>query len=198
MMAYDNNVPLANQTVSSTQQPIHDNYAEIDTFVNVNHVGFNVVDQGKHKWITLPVQGVTPIPGAGEINLTGLTSAFTGATELCIVRSDSSVIEMTSSNQAATGWAFTSSGLLMKWGTGTVSGVATSIVYPAAGNIPTFSAVFNVMITVEYPSGVDENKNATVIDISNPAFFRIVGTQRTAVAAPGSPVNFLYFAVGSH
>lgn len=196
-MAYDNNVPLATDLISATQQPIHDNYAEIDNFVNVNHVGFNVVDQGKHKFVTLPVRGSTPVPLVNEINIFSRTSAFTGDPELCVARSTGQVTEMTSIDPVNE-WAFTSSGLLLKWGSGTVSGVAASIVYPAAGNIPTFSTVFNVMITVQYPSATDENKNATIIDITNPAFFRIIGSQRTSNAPPGSPVSFFYLAVGSH
>ena len=196
-MAYNNNVPLATDLVSATQQPIHDNYADIDTLININHIGFNVADQGKHKFVTLPALALTPVPLVNELNIFTRTSAFTGDPELCVARSDASVIEMTSSSLTSpTGWAFTSSGLLLKWGTGSIPGVATSVVYPVAATIPVFGAVFNVMITVQYPSGTDENKNATVIDITNPAFFRAVGTQRTATAPPGTNVSILYLAVG--
>lgn len=196
-MAYDNNVPLATDLVSATQQPIHDNYADIDTLINVNHVGFNVADQGKHKVVTFPNQVATPVPAANEINLFARQSAFTARPELCVARSTGEVIEMTSGDLSfPTGWAFTSAGLLLKWGQGIIPGVATAVVYPVAATIPPFSAVFNVMITVQYLSGADENKNATLVNFTNPLFFQAVGTQRTATAPPVGNVRIFYLAIG--
>ncbi len=198
-MAYDNNVPLATDLVSATQQPIHDNYADIDTLINVNHVGFNVANQGKHKFVQMPVRAVTPVPAATELNLFTRQSAFTAQPELCVARSTGEVIEMTSADASApTGWAFTSAGLLIKWGQGIIPppGGATSIVYPVAANIPIFTTVFNVMITVQYASGVDENTSATLVSFANPAFFDAVASQRTATLPTAANVFIFYFAIG--
>jgi len=193
-MAYDNNVPQATQTISATQQPIHDNFADIETLIQVNHVGFNVADEGKHKFVTFPVQAVTPVPAAGDINFFSRTSPYTANPELCLSRSDGSVTEMSANFN--NGWAFTASGLLLKWGTTLIPSVATNVVYPVAANIPVFSQVFSVLITVAYPSAVDENKNVTLIGFANPLFFTAVGTQRTATAPYVGNATIYYLALG--
>jgi hypothetical protein len=193
-MAYDNNVPLATQTIAATQQPIHDNYADIETLLLVNHVGFNVANQGKHKVVTMPVQAATPVPLASEINMFSRTSAFTARPEVCIARSTGEVIEL--SADFNNGWAFTASGLLIKWGTANVPSVATNVVYPAAANIPVFGAVLNVMITTAYPTGLDENKNVTLIQFNNVLHFSVVGTQRTATAPYVGNATIYYMALG--
>lgn len=95
-MPYDNNTPLANQRISATQQPIHDNFVAIETVLGANHVTFTgaVADQGKHN-MSVYVFGGNPAPfNANEVGLYCRTT--TGLAELYFRR-----------GAAANGWPIT-------------------------------------------------------------------------------------------
>ena len=47
-MAFNENVPAANQRISATQQPIQDNFKEIKTAFELNHGSFH----GDRDWET--------------------------------------------------------------------------------------------------------------------------------------------------
>ena len=201
-MAYNNNTPLATETIAATQQPIHDNYADIETLINVNHVGFNVADQGKHKFVTMPNQAAPgPLPLANEINMFSRQSTLTLRPEVCVSRNDGTVIEMTSSLNAAPGWAFTSSGLLLKWGSDTALAAdynagGTVIAFPAAATIPVYAVTLSVFLTTRYPGGVDLNSIATLVNVAA-VDFTVLASSRTLQAAPAGNVDFYYLALGT-
>ena len=60
-MAYNNNVPLVNQTIASTTVPIHDNFAFLDTGIGQEH-NFDVTDATKmyHLQASMPNKGADP------------------------------------------------------------------------------------------------------------------------------------------
>lgn len=66
-MPYNNNVPPASGgTLSGTRDPIRNNFTQIQTVSNVNHVDYDDADQGKHKFLQMPTQGSAPTTAATE------------------------------------------------------------------------------------------------------------------------------------
>lgn len=65
-MSYTIAVPLVGQTIAQTTTIIQANFADISTWANINHVGFDVTDAGKHKFIQMPSQGAPPATGGAE------------------------------------------------------------------------------------------------------------------------------------
>ena len=59
-MAYSPNIPQPTDIPANSQPQLLANFQGINTLINVNHIGFDVTDQGKHKWVSMPVQLAAP------------------------------------------------------------------------------------------------------------------------------------------
>lgn len=142
-MAYNNNVPLASQRIKDTQAPIRDNFAELDTYTQVNHEALNTADAGKHKFVTLTRQAVAPVAAATEINFFNATSSLTSTTELFMKKGAATEIEMTAGDMNTNGWTLLPSGLLMLWirAAGLSAGVNTITYSVAVGGFPGFTGL---------------------------------------------------------
>lgn len=135
-MAYNQNIPQPGDQLNNSQPQLLANFQEINTALNANHVGFNVADQGKHKFLQFPQQGATIATGATEMSLLNLIGAKSGEAELNYRRQNNGLtIPFTESLVAENGWTFYPSGLLCKWGfapinAGAGAGANFSIVFP--------------------------------------------------------------------
>jgi hypothetical protein len=202
-VAYNNSIPQPTDRIADSQAPILANFAAIDTVVSINHVTFDDPsgDQGKHKWVSLPVQGATPPAGAfaaGEVGMYSFLNPTTSKNELYINKTNqatitqipatASFLSLTSSPaNDSDGWTYLPSGLLVKWGNSNVNGNGTVnyIVGPGA-----FTKIFNVSVT-------------TIIDKTTTA--TLLSTSMTQLTVNGSVRNdpttakltyFYYFAIG--
>lgn len=142
-MAYNQNIPQPADQLKNSQPQLLANFQEINTLINANHVGFNLGDEGKHKFIQMPVQGDAPATSNTEIGIVCLQGEISNIPELNFVRnSDGANIPFTEGALATPGWAILPCGLLVKWGTITINAGAYSaiqtrvIVYPTAGIRP--------------------------------------------------------------
>lgn len=153
-MPYNPNIPQAADLLSQSQGDILANFQALQTLIDVNHVDFASGDQGKHKWVSLPVQGASPVTAATEIALFSRTSALTTVPELCIrFAGNGTVIEATSTLLANNGWTYLPSGVLLKWGSVAGAGPgAHTAAYPVAATIPVFNQVFIVLLQPETAS----------------------------------------------
>jgi hypothetical protein len=126
-VAFNQNIPQPTDIPANSQPQLLANFQGINTLVNVNHVGFDLADQGKHKWVTMPDQGVTnPSTLATEIATYCITSADSGNLELTFRRpSDGDIIAMTAKSGTTNGWTMLPSGILIKWATGAGTGAFT-------------------------------------------------------------------------
>lgn len=198
MAPYTPNIPLATDEIPNSQPLILGNFQDIATALAVNHVGFNVGNQGKHAFVTFPVQAAPPAPLANEIDLFSRQSPFSLQPELTFIRNGGVAQEISTSLAANTGWCFTSSGMLLKWGQLTALAadypVGTAFLLPVAATIPTFSNCFMVYITTVAAGGVDTNTAAT-LKVYNAAGFTVAGSNRTAPLA-GANAVFNYLAIG--
>ena len=204
-MAYNPNIPQSTDFLSVSQGDILNNFTALSTYLNVNHVDFNGADQGKHKWVTFPVQSGNPpiVFNAGELAVYSFLSPVTGVNELYINKTNqvtvvqntiTASILSTSSAPAnnSSGWSYLPSGILIKWGNGNANG-NTAITFPVAATIPVFNQVFSVQLTTYANSAADTN---TFVRLS--AFttlgFNCYGSSRASVAAAAG--SFQYLAIG--
>lgn len=173
-MAYKNNIPQPTDRLKDSQGDILNNFAGIKTAWDINHVTFDDADEGKHKFITFPAQGAAPTFGATENGLYNRASTISASNEIYVQKSSSFYPmtakggELTGANPAQ-GWAFLSSGMIMKWGetalvanTKTTVTFTTGATYPAFNTAPvsimaqpTSSSPNSSMVVVVYWSGGD-------------------------------------------
>lgn len=191
-MAYNQNIPQPTDLLSVSQGDLLNNFMALQTLIDINHVDFASGDQGKHKFVTFPVQGAAPVFLGGEVGLynllPGVPFPLTGQNELFINKSNGTNIPITASAQASPGWTYLPSGLVVKWGTATANPGSTLITFPANVNTPAFTNIFTMLIT---PIGtVGSNFNIYFTSALAPY------TQFTVASNSGVNQNFNYFAIG--
>ena len=71
-----NLVPNAGQNLAITRDPIRNNFNTIDTAFSVNHVSYGLAGQGKHNFVSMPVQAAPPVTAAAEMALFVQDDAF--------------------------------------------------------------------------------------------------------------------------
>jgi len=149
IVSYNPNIPAPTDIPANSQPQLLANFQGINTLVNVNHVGFDLADQGKHKWVTMPDQGVTnPSTLATEVATYCITSADSGNLELTFRRpSNGDIIAMTAKSGTPNGWTMLPSGLLMKWATVSKTGGVTSTDANAIGLGKPFTQLYFVMVS---------------------------------------------------
>lgn len=201
-LPYFNAIPQATDQPSNSQPDILDNFASLQTFLDVNHVDFASADYGKHMWVTLPSQANQPPTGANftatEVGLYNSVYAVTGQQELFInkdvagpfvfnIPATASILSTNASPAlGAQGWTYLPSGLIMKWGQVVYAfGAPSTITFPVAATIPAFTQVMSVNLTFANPGAAISNLQ--IWDYSN---LRI----RYTGANVAGDVN--YFAVG--
>ena len=143
-MAFTPNIPATGQSLGFTKVPIKDNFAVIRSTIAANHYDVNDALAGKHKFSVYPVQGPNPVvTTATEIATYALQ---TGSTINMFLKGISAGPEyqLTSTSDAdiATfgtqtnyppavanqdgGWTFLPGGLLLQYGTKTLSASTVS------------------------------------------------------------------------
>lgn len=197
-MAYQANIPQATDTLSQSQIDILNNFGALSTFLNVNHVDFASSDQGKHKFVTFPVQGSAPVINVGEIALFNALSSRTSKDELYLVNSLGATVPITESQQVtgSAGWSYLPSGVLLKWGNGSATGLS-NITFPAGATIPAFNSIFTIMVTTAYVNASDGDGFVRLNNFLAPwTQFSVYASHRTSTGSFG-PVSFQYLAIGN-
>jgi hypothetical protein len=139
-------VPNSGQTLNSSRTQISGNFATIDTAFQIDHVDYNLANQGMHETVTFPIGSAPTVSSTGFIglygalDLAGNPQIFVNNTSTGNVGKSTKQVPMTAGFLQTTGWSYLPSGLLMKWGQAPV-GHTTGIPYtfPVAGSIPVFT-----------------------------------------------------------
>jgi len=191
-----NNVPLTGQTLGVTRVPINQNFSVIGSTFEVDHVGYNLTNQGKHNKVTMPVQSPAPVTAAGEVALFSQTSSLTNVPEIAWRRQSSgSVVEFTGGLLASSGWTYLPSGILLKWGHTSATGL-TTVTFPVGANIPAFTNIFSMQVTTAYVNTSDGDGFVRLNNFLAPyTQFSVFASRRTSTGSFG-PVNFQYLAIG--
>jgi hypothetical protein len=193
-MPYNQNIPQPTDSLNQSQPQLLGNFQSIDTLINVNHVDFDDPsgDQGKHKWVSFPVQAVPPATLATELALFSELSAITGNNELAVrLPSNGAIYEFTSSGAAANGWTRLPSGILIKWGDSATIPGAQTINFPVAANIPVFSSIFQVITSTRNNASVD---SFVTLNSFTTTGISVYSSQRTTNSTAAS--RFTYLAIG--
>lgn len=116
-MAYNNAIPAAGDLISQSQDDIQQNFAAIQTLVEVNHETFAAANSGKHKYVTLTEQGADPVTAINEL---ALYSKDVGGVTALFLRNENNgaVVDITTATKAATGTCTLPCGITLKWGFG--------------------------------------------------------------------------------
>lgn len=186
-MAYNNNTPLASQRIKDTQQPIRDNFAELDTYTAVNHEALNSASAGKHKFLNLTVQGGAPANGATDISLFNMVSTLSGVRELFYAKGAGASVEITAGNGGGSGWTKLPSGIIVQWGQGSVIGNA-SLTFPKA--FPTLC--YFAVAGIEAPGATDVNK-AVRVTAYNATTVTFYVSPRITTGTATAQVNYIAF-----
>lgn len=205
-MPYDPNSPAANQLLSASQPIIQGNFTILQNSFDVNHVDFNAgTDNGKHKYVELPVQASAPpiVFAAGEIATYSFLNAITNVNELYVNKTNQATVVQipitasilsTNSNPGAgvSGWTYLPSGVLLKWGQGSANG-NTAFTFPVAATIPVFTNVMSMQLCTAYNNASDGDGFARLSTFNNLGFTAF-GSARTTVTTKA--VLFQYLAIG--
>jgi len=124
-MAYQNDIPKANDRPSISQGDIKDNFTAIKTYVDRDHVAISTpgvsVNEGKHKKVTLRAQSPSPTTVADEGML--FTKDYGSATPFANLywKPEPGLNEVLMTNNinplaAATGYTFLPAGIVLQWG----------------------------------------------------------------------------------
>lgn len=204
-MAYDPNIPQATDLLSQSQSDIQSNFAALKVLIDINHETFGNAQEGKHKYVELPVQ--TPSPpiafAAGEIALYSFLNATTTKNELYINKTNQATVVQipatasilsTNSNPGlnVAGWTYLPSGILMKWGSGSANG-NTAFTFPVAATIPVFTNVMSMQLCTAYSNIADGDGFVRLSTFTNLGFTAF-GSARTTVTT--NAVMFQYLAIG--
>ena len=150
-MSYTTNMPLSNQKINNTTSLIRNNFDELFTRLQNDHISINDATTGKrltHKQVTLNA-GVAPTTAATQIAL--YSKQVAGITEL-FLRRESNGNEIALSSGGLTpnkvtngGYTFIAGGLVELWGQITIGNAPLALPNPGTA---VFSAIYSVQITL--------------------------------------------------
>jgi len=196
---YTKDVPQGTQKQSVTQAPIQRNFQAIKELVEIDHEGFNLVNNvGKHKRVSLLTHAPAPTFDANDAGLYNFLNPTTTKNELYVHKqtvAGTSNIPFTASylsnnipaNNAA-GWTYLPSGILMRWTGVTGTGLTTVTLLPAS--TPAFSNIFIVFPIMSTPAGY-ANAAVSFVDIISNTQFRVYFSKRTTTGAAPGEANVL-------
>lgn len=176
-MTYQPNIPLLTDELSTSQSDIESNFQALAPLIN------GLFD--------LPPQSVDPTP-TGDNIIFAKTYTVTGNEEVYIQNSSASInYPITASNPIATGWTFLPSGILLKWGSATKTGLDTvSLAYG-----PVFTTVLATFLTPTATAGV--NTNTMIYSAgTTPLALSVYGLARTGALGTTAATQFYYLVIG--
>ena len=201
-MAYQSGIPEATDRKNASQSAIKDNFGALKTAFETNHGAFNGGIQGKHTIVALPQQTtsgtVPPATSATEMSIYCKTN---GASPALWIRPTGQAaglqtpdldIDFTTYGDTATGWSRLPSGLIIKWGTGTVGAANAEGTAIYDSTVP-FSNFFIALISRE-----GNLADAGAFWIKEGQSVANKKLQLTVCNVSGkNPANFYYLAIGN-
>lgn len=189
-MAYQNNIPQPSDRLSISQAELLNNFAAIQTLIDINHYSFASPNEGKHLYLQLP-EHAAPTTAANEAGLYAAVGPVSTVTELVFRReSNGASIFFTEGSLVTNGWTRLPSGLLMQWGTASISDSGTtSVSFPINFTNP------NGCLNVQASAKSTSTNEKTIVNMTSITY---QGFQCRTYGSGGSQVaSAIYlFAVG--
>lgn len=187
-MSYNPNIPQPTDELADSQSDILANFQEIETWVSVNHYDFASAYEGKHMFVSLPVQTQSPGTALGEVALFSMNDGA-GTPQLWLqyqsqAPAGPAVNFTTFSHVLANGGTNLPSGVILKWGQGaTVTNVQTV----------TFTTAFpNALLSIQVTPAISAGAAMYYGDINVTAY----STTAFSVYSEGAAQNYCWFAIG--
>lgn len=177
-------VPLASQTLATTQPLIRGNFSTINTAFNVNHVDFSLSDAGKHKWVTFPKQNSAPSFLSGEYGLYNASSA-TGNNLHAHIQTNAgpkeipfteSTLQITTPTSGDGGFTKLPSGMIIITGNANGNGYTTVTI-----TNPAISQILSVVVCPYNNNNTDGNRSVALAGIGTTALPVGLGVNQFAV-----------------
>ena len=195
-MAYNNAIPQPGDLLSKSQADLLANFAEINTFVAINHEAFNSVAphaQGKHKQVEMPVQAAGPAADATQWSMYCKNNGA-GVPSLFLQPSVGLEVDITTAIKADIGQCTLPCGIRMKWGNFAL-GAGTTTVNPTfvGMGLTNFTAnCYMVNVTVLSPRAGAQQDYVLHVTAKNNAGFTVTRDP----GYNGTAANFYWFALG--
>lgn len=187
-MAYNQAIPQSTQRLKDSQPQLLANFQALYDFLNVNHAIFGTGSslEGKHKWVSFPVQAAIPSPiETGEdVIYNKLYNPGTNKNELYVHKQTASgtaeipftaSILSSSASPGDSGWTYLPSGLILSWcqisGTGATS-ISSSLPRPTGGSLTVLTLLATRVDINTTPSG---NVDVLVSSTSRIYFYSVPG-----------------------
>lgn len=130
---YNNAIPGPNDLLSQSQSDIQVNFASIQSLVDIDHVDFANANAGKHQAVHFVNQAALPTTVGSEVGIYCYASTLVPGTFSLFYQGQNVAgtggLDISSSQKASPGFSALSSGMLMQWGTATVTN-ATTVTLP--------------------------------------------------------------------
>lgn len=151
-MAYQNNIPQPSDQLSQSQSDFLVNFQALQILIDVNHVDFASGDQGKHKFITFPLQGTAPTFNVGEVGLYNLLDSTSTVNQLFVTNSAGTTYPVTASGGpiglGVNGYCYLPSGQKLRWGSATTTGTTVTVNLAAPPSMfPAINQIFTIQLT---------------------------------------------------
>lgn len=171
---YTNNVPNPPNLPSTDVRAMQENTQSIDGWVEVDHIGFNLVNGGNHRQVHMNKQPAPPRNGLDAVFYTDTIPSGTGPTSFPCWNNSLGSFAITGSAAATNpsntvnGVSFLPGSLLIQWGTETfaanVHDVTFSVMFPAT--------CYNVQITLNNHTGLTGPNSVITAQILSKSQFR--------------------------
>lgn len=194
-MAYSNAIPQPTDQLKNSQDDLLQNFIEIKNLIDVNHETFADANEGKHKFIQFPEQVAAPATAVNEAGLYSIEGVYSTVAELAFRRENSGLSSVfTEVLGAINGWTRFPSGLLIKWGTDTVSAanaaLAThTVTFPVLATIPAFTALYAVFPLAEVSTPATDIDVAIYLSTNTNLNFVVRQWERSDTDVQGTSVG---------
>ena len=210
-MAYISNIPQPTDLFSQSQPQILGNFGALQTLIDVNHVDFaDATNMGKHNFVSFYPQSVVPtLNNTTDVIAYGKVYSVTNQNELWIskvnqvtvtnIPASASILSTTSSPSTNTaGWTYLPSGILMKWGSATITSTNIApdqiVLFPTSANIPVFGTVFSMQLTVTTSGTTDNDKFVLLAGFGATSLVAIAALRDSS--GTYTTATFQYLAIG--
>lgn len=154
-MSYTLGIPADGQSLGNSKPQVRTNFTEIFNGLAVNHIAFNALGTGKHKFLQMPEQGSAPTTGTDEggVYTSDIKGGFTNlfwkqeSGGAIPEKNQGESIQMTNitPSNSTPGRSFLPGGMLIQWGSITTGGDGSNT--PVTYNVPFDSIAYNVQLT---------------------------------------------------
>lgn len=195
-LPYNPTSPEETEKLKDSQPKILQNFGSIKTLIEQNHVAFGEELQGAHKYVIMPNAAVPPTPdqNSTDLNLFARTNSGANFPQLWLQYPNADVVQLTGNNTGSTGtsgtgWCKFPSGVIMKWGTATMTRQQPYITFPVGPTIPVFTKSPGYIKFTPTQAGATTFNNVYILQGGG-------GTKFYAAGTLNNPVTINWFAIG--